>query len=219
MSPAGRKRPGRPPTLYGKPFMAPGERPARMTVSEIPERYLFNPVPRGKTGAAHHFVSLLKEWSPMMYAFAIEQLRGPAAAREPRLTRLIEEWRRITGVRTRPSALELTAYAIERAFDGAWQIWRVKPPTKDADTFRRRYILGLRGALQDYREVVQEPRPWPRFHRGHLLIDMFLADKGEATKRYGLQARVEPKFTVITLLTEEDQVKLGRRPRRRGPSA
>jgi len=189
-----------------------------MTVSKIPERYLFNPVPRGKTGAAHHFILLLKEWSPMMYAFAVEQLRDPVAAREPGLIKVIEEWRRITGVRTRhPSALELTAYAVERAFDGAWQIWGVKPPTEDPDTFRRRYILGLRGALQDYREVVQESRPWLRFHRGHLLIEISLADKGEGTKRYDLQTRVEPTITVITLLTEEDQAKLGRRPRRRGP--
>src|SRR5215470_17746829 len=202
MSPAKRMRRGRPPIVRGMPFIAPGDRAARMTISKIPQRRLLKSPPRRTKGAAHPFVILLKEWSPMVYAFSTEELSHPREGRDSGVNRLIDEWQIFTGSKRQPSGRELAAYLIERAFEGAWQVWGISPPTLDSDNFRRRYILGQREALQSYRKIVRESRPWPRDHRGNLLRDIFLAAKGEATERYDLQKKVEPEVIFITLLTE-----------------
>ena len=55
--------------------------------------------------------------------------------------------------------------------DGAWKVWGIKPPftNGDAGSFMRRYVHGHPGALRDFREILQEPQPWPTYHRGHWL--------------------------------------------------
>src|SRR5262249_61767138 len=95
-----------PPILYGEPFLASGDRPARSTVSKIPQRRLFKSVPRGTKSIAHPFVVLLKEWSPMVYAFCMEQLGYPRAERESGLNKLVDEWHAFTGAKRRPAGRE-----------------------------------------------------------------------------------------------------------------
>ena len=142
----------------------------------------------------------------MVYAFIVIQLGRPERAWDPMIKSVVTEHKRESGSRRRrPPSLELTAFVIERALDGAWKIWGLKPPYTEADfdSFLRRYVRGHRNALRDYGKVLREPQPWPPNHRGHWLKDFFGA-RGQAAREFNLLRTKQAPVTVVTLLDEED---------------
>jgi hypothetical protein len=121
---------------------------------------------------------------------------------------IVDEYRRDSGVRrVRPSAREVAAFVIERAMDGAWGVWGLKPPhtAGEADSFWRRYVLGHRGALRDYRRIFRAPRPWPPDHIGHDLLKDFFGSRGQAAHSYNLLTMHQEPFTVVVLTEEGPQ--------------
>lgn len=119
---------------------------------------------------------------------------------------IIEEWKREEDppAKRTPSARVLTAYIIERAMAGAWEVWGVKPPHSQAehDSFFRRYVHGHAGALRAFRAALHEPTPWDRHHVGHEL-KWFLGEPGGAARHYGFLQRNPEKFCVAILEREQ----------------
>jgi hypothetical protein len=192
--------------------MEPPGNPARFTVRyaafdvKWPPFAFLHPAPRGRTGRTYHFTVTLKELSPMVYAFVVEQLGRAQRDREPMVQPVIEEWRQASGSRRqRPASREFTAFVVERAMDGAWRVWGVEPPYSggDVDSFYRRYVHGHRHALRDYGKALREPRPWPPFHRGHWL-NYFFGARGEAAREFNLLTTKQEPWRVITIFEEDD---------------
>jgi hypothetical protein len=196
---------GRKRKVHGRLYEGPRGKPVRMAVSETKWPPFIGPAPRGKTGKAHPLTTNLKENSPFVYAFVVEQFRRPARQFDPMIQPILEEYRRVAGTRRqRPSAREFTAFVMERAMDGAWKVWGIKPPFTegDPDNFFRRYVHGHRHALRDYRKVLREPQPWPSHHRGHWLKHFF-GCRGEAAREFNLLTADQPQWTVVTLFEED----------------
>lgn len=162
--------------------------------------------PRGATGKAVLFTSCLKEFSPAVYAYSVDQLALAEEHRDPMFRTVLAEYQRMSlPSRVRPPAKEFAAFVIQRALRGAWKIWHIQPPYTggDVDTFWRRYVHGHPGALRDYRQILQCPRPWPPDHWGHVLKHFF-GLPGEAAREFGfLTTKVEP-ITVVSLFEEEN---------------
>lgn len=102
------RRRGRPRKVYGTPYVGPRGERIRLAEFTLKERHLFKPAPRGKTGAAHFFPLIVKEWSPFVYAFAVEELRK-SAGRDPDLQRILDGWRGETRYVGTPTAREFAA--------------------------------------------------------------------------------------------------------------
>lgn len=198
---------GRKRKVYGKLYEGESPRGKNVRLAMFKEKYehLVKPSPRGKTGKAFLFTKVLKEHSPFVYAFIAEQLKRPERERDPMVQPVIREWKQVSRSHRRPSAREFTAFVIERAMEGAWQVWAIKPPYTegDHDSFLRRYVHGHPKALRDYRKVLQEPQPWPRDHRGHWL-KYFFGARGEAAREFRLLTTEQEPWTVITLFEEDD---------------
>lgn len=200
-----RRRRGRPRKVYGQLYEGLRGKPVRMARFEVKWEKLVKPSPRGKTGRAFLFTSVLKELSPFVYAFIVDELRKPEPKRHPGLRQVTAEWKQDSGSRRRPQSRELTAFVLERAMDGAWQIWGIKPPCSegDADSFLRRYVHGHHRALRDYRKALQVPHPWPPFHVGNWL-KYFFGRRGEAAREFKLLTTEQEPVTLVTLFEEED---------------
>jgi hypothetical protein len=160
--------------------------------------------PRGKTGRTTPLTSTLKELSPLVYAFLVVQLKKPERKRQRMLQPIIKEWRQASGSQRRPSAREFTAFVIERAMGGAWQVWGVKPPFSqgEADSFLRRYVHGHEGALRDFRKVVAEKKRAPHGDVRDWL-PKFFGPPGDAAREFNLLTTEQEPFTLITLFEEE----------------
>jgi hypothetical protein len=153
----------------------------------------------------YRFTVTLKELSPFVYAFVVDQLRKPPRQRDRMVQPILAEFRQVSHNRPpRPIAKEFAAFVIERALDGAWRVWRVKPPFSegDADSFLRRYVRGHSHALRDYRKALQEPQPWPPGHRGHWL-KYFFGTPGEAAREFKLLTTNQTPWTIVTLFEED----------------
>ncbi len=146
--------------------------------------------PRGRTGRAYLFATILKERAPLVYAFVKNELEKDRAARDPRLAPIIQEWRakRLNpqSQKRLPSRRELAAFIIERAFEGAWEVWGVRPPHSSAqlNSFFRRYIHGHPKAILGFRRAL-EMAPWEMHHVGYEM-KWFLGAPGEAARHYNL---------------------------------
>jgi hypothetical protein len=194
---------GRKRKLHGKLYEGPRGKPVRLTISKAKFPPFIQKVPRGKTGSAYVFTKCLKEFAPFVYAFIVDELRKSEADRRPDLRRVIAEWRKASGSHRRPEARGLSAFAIERALDGAWQIWGIRPPFSEGevDSFWRRYVLGHQKALRDFRTALREPRPWTPEHRGHWL-KYFFGAPGTVAREFKLLRRQQEDWTIITPFEE-----------------
>lgn len=170
---------GRKRKAYGHLYEgeSPRGKSVRMTVTQTNwARVVKHPAPRGQTGRPFVFVSVLKEFSPFIYAFSVDQLARLEKNRDPMIRSILSEYQQasVSG-RGRPPAKEFAAFVIERAMQGAWEIWKIQPPYTggDIDNFLRRYVHGQPGALRDYRRILRSPQPWPPEHRGHWLKYFF----------------------------------------------
>src|SRR5215831_6112660 len=124
---------GRKRKVYGDLYEGPRGKPVRLTISKQPPYFPLRPRPRGKTGRVFPFTAALKELCPFVYAFTVEELKNPDSKRDPSIRKVIPEWRKDSASHRRPQARELTAFVIERAFDGAWKVWGIKPPYSEGD--------------------------------------------------------------------------------------
>ena len=107
----GRKRKVRGKLLRGKDG---GEVRVISGYLKSPHQYIFGKRgPRGKTGAAWEFTTFLKERAPLLYVFIVGELRKSSSERDPKLEKIIKEWRQ-DAAQTRPNSRELTAYVFER---------------------------------------------------------------------------------------------------------
>jgi hypothetical protein len=160
-------------------------------------------LPRGKTGAAYQFTTCLREFAPFVYAYVLDELKRPEPGRHISFQKVSKEWQRASGSTRRPSARALASFAVERALDGAWQVWGIKPPFSgsEEDSFWRRYVLGHPKALPDYRRILREPKPWPPEHRGHWL-KFFFGTRGEAAREFNFLKLQQPEWTIISMLDE-----------------
>jgi hypothetical protein len=196
---------GRKRKVYGRLYEGPHGKPVRMATSKAKWPPFIRPAPRGKTGKAFPLTTNLKENSPLVYAFVVEQFKRPHERRDPMISPILEEYQRQSGTRSRrPSARDFTAFVMERAFDGAWRVWGINPPYSegDPDAFLRRYVRGRPSALRTYRKILKEPQPWPSHHRGNWLIHFF-GRRGEAAREFNLLTVEQPQWTVVTLFEED----------------
>lgn len=196
---------GRKKKVRGTLFVDSEGRRVRITAGYVrADRLLYRHAPRGKTGASWELTTFLKEFAPLVYVFLVNELKKSDRDWIPNFRRIIEEWKQDATPRTKPTARELTAYIIERAMDGAWEVWKLNRPYSkgEHDSFYRRYVHGHRGAIRAYREALHMSQPWPRNHVGHQ-IKFFLGNRGEAACHYGFLARKSTRFAVITV-EEED---------------
>ena len=161
-------------------------------------------VPRGHSANVWEFTNVLKERAPLIYVFVVEELKKNIKIRNPDLQKIIGEWKEISSFKRPPTARELTAYIIERAFEGAWENWGLKRPysAQDHDNFFRRYVHGKPGIIKDYRRALRDPQPWHRHHVGHQ-IKWFLEKPGKAAKQYDV-LKFHPFILSIMIIKEED---------------
>jgi hypothetical protein len=177
----------------------------RLAKSTAKFEHIVKPSPRGKTGKAFLFTSVLKERAPIVYALVVDHFKRPEKSRVQSVEDIVKEYRQTSGVRRgRPSAREVAAFVIERAMDGAWKVWGLKPPYSagEADSFWRRYVLGHPGALRDYQKLLRAPMPWPPDHIGHDVLNDFFGPRGQAAHAYNLLTMEQEPFTVIILSDE-----------------
>jgi hypothetical protein len=142
----------------------------------------------------------------MIYAFIVDQMRRPEREWDAMITSVVKEYRKQSGFsRRRLPSLEFSAFVIRRAFEGAWQVWKVKAPytEADCDNFRRRYVYGHRGALRDFRKILREPQPWPPDHRGQWL-KYFFGAPGDAAREFNLLTTEPLIGTKVYLFYEDD---------------
>lgn len=201
-----RRRRGRPRKVYGQLYEGPRGKPVRLATFKVKREHLVKPTPRGKTGKAFVFTSVLKELSPLVYAFIVDQLSRPERKRDPMVQPIIAEYRRVSSLRhQRPSSREFGAFVIERAMNDAWPIWGIKPPYSEGevDSFLRRYVHGHHRALRDYRKALQLPERGPQGHIGDWL-KYFFGRRGEAAREFKLLTTEQEPFTLVTLFEEED---------------
>jgi hypothetical protein len=186
---------------------SPRGKSVRMAITQANwARVVKHPAPRGKTGRPFVFASVLKEFSPFVYAFTVDQLRQPEKDRDPMIRPILAEYERASGSgHRRPQAKEFAAFIIERAMKGAWEVWKIQPPYTggDVDNFLRRYVHGQPGALRDYRKILRSPQPWPPEHRGHWL-KYFFGPAGQAAREFRFLKPKEVPITVIALVEEEN---------------
>ncbi len=196
---------GRQKKLHGKLFVNLEGRRVRIKAGYVPASHVFTRhAPRGKTGAAWDLASVLKERAPLIYVFIVNELRKPHSERNPTLQNIIEEWKEDNAQRKLPpNAREMTAYVLERAFDGAWEVWELKRPYNDGEpeSFYRRYVQGHPGAIRDYREALRMPQPWPQNHVGREVL-LFLGQKGDAARHYGFLTRESKRARVVIIEDE-----------------
>jgi hypothetical protein len=161
--------------------------------------FLVRPQPRGPGAGSWEFTVILKERVPLVYVFVVEELKKVENERNRALQRIINEWQGTTGHSgKRPPSLELTAYIVERAFKGAWERWKIKPPFErsQCDSLFRRYVHGHPGAIRVFRAAIRQPKPWHRHHVGHELR-WFLSTPGEASRHYRLLSDSPPLCTAV----------------------
>lgn len=182
----------------GRYFPGPKGRVLRITKRLEKLYYFRSRKPRGKAARSYEFTELLKERVPFVYVFVVDQVRKAKEEQNPAFQKIVAEWETATGL-SKPSARELTAYVIERAFEGAWDRWGIIPPFRsgECDSLYRRYVHGHPGAIKIFRKVLREPQPWQRHHVGHEL-KWFLSSSGEAARHYRL---LEESPLLIPILT------------------
>lgn len=151
--------------------------------------FLHQKQPRGKTAKAWWFTNLLKERAPLVYVFVVNELKRPRDQKDERLQAIIDEGAANVDLPNPPSARELAAYLIERGFHGAWDAWGVEPTYRQgvdkARSFMRRYVHGHADAIKNFREALNQVKPWDRSHVGHDL-KYFLKEPGAAAKFYNV---------------------------------
>ncbi len=196
---------GRKKKVRGRVIKVPAGKPARVTPGYRRLHHYFGTrAPRGRTGIVWSLTEFLKERVPLVYVFCVEELRKSDQDRNPDLQRILQEWRKEAAPRKRPPARELTAYVIERAMAGAWEVWRTKPPYSegDHDVFYRHYVHGHPEAIKDFRAVLCQPKPWPQHHVGHEL-SWFLGKAGEAARHYNfLKLKPTTRVPVLRIVEE-----------------
>ncbi|MDA2911567.1 hypothetical protein MYX04_11635 [Nitrospiraceae bacterium AH_259_D15_M11_P09] len=181
--------------------VSPRGRPVRVTERLEKLYYPLKRKPRGEAARTFEFTNFLKERAPLVYVFVVSELRKAKVEHEG-LQRIIGEWRQASDVQEKPS-LELTAYVMERALRGTWELWGIKPPfsSRQCDSFYRRYIHGHPGAIKVFRKCILEPKPWHRWHVGHQL-EWFLGKPGAAAEHYRLLDRKPTLLPVLTIREE-----------------
>ena len=178
-------------------------RPVRITERLEKPYYPLPSKPRGRAAGTWEFTTLLKERAPLVYVYVVDQLRLGTKERETRFQKIVDKWRQRTGRMGRPLSKELTAYTIERAFEGAWEKWAITLPcrTDEVDSFYRRYVHGHPSAIKVFRKCLHEPKPWPRHHVGREL-KWFLGKSGDAARHYGVLARTPTPIPILTIREE-----------------
>jgi hypothetical protein len=187
---------GRKKKPQGCVLLGPHGRPirfnARIDKGPYPS-FLHQKQPRGRTVKTWLFTNLLKERAPLVYVFVVNEVNRGWDRIDPKLQRIMDEGFEKQDLPRKPSARELTAYLIERAFQGAWAAWNIEPPYRQgldkARSFIRRYVHGHPEAIRDFRLALSLPKPWDRFHVGHDL-KYFLGQPGAAAKYYNM---LEPR--------------------------
>src|SRR3981081_1392095 len=96
---------------------SPRGKSVRMAITQANwARVVKHPAPRGKTGRPFVFASVLKEFSPFVYAFTVATIRQPEKDRDPMIRPILAEYERASGSgHRRPQAKEFAAFIIERA--------------------------------------------------------------------------------------------------------
>ena len=184
--------------------LSPGGRPVRITERLENPYYPLKSKPRGKAAKVWELTTFLKERVPLVYAYIVNEKEKMVAERNQQLQRIVEQLKQSVGQRKTRSRRRLTAYVIERAMEGAWEKWGLKPPYSagNHDAFFRRYVHGHRGAIRDFRTALREPQPWHQHHVGHGLKSFFGAP-GEAARHYGLMVPTPCQIAVLRIVEEE----------------
>ena len=171
----------------------------------VPAHAIENPGLRGKAAKAWDFICILKERAPLIYVFLVKELPKSPNDQDTQLQRLLMEYRKESPSHKKVSIRNVLAFIVERAFDGLWEKYDLTPPYSvgDHDAFYRRYVYGHQGAIQAYRRILDQPKPWPREHVGHDL-KFYLGNRGDAVHlRYPHLLEANEPWCVLDIVEEQ----------------
>jgi hypothetical protein len=171
----------------------------------VPAHAIENPGLRGKAAKAWDFICILKERAPLVYVYLLDELSKPARSRELRLQIIEQEFQREYPSRFKVPPKRLLTYIMERAFHGMWEKYGITAPYSGGkhEAFYTGYVYGHAGAIQAYRKILREPKPWPREHVGHDLR-FYLGNRGDAVHlRYPQLLEANEPWCVLDIVEEQ----------------